>query len=212
MPTPTRKLGSQGSRGLRARPRLHGDDPRLRRAGRGGVGRHAASRDRARLHLLRHRRGLRAVQQRGAARPGAGGQARRPDHRHQVRLPRRRQGRAADRQPAGAHPGGRRGVAQAAADRPHRPVLSAPRRPQPCPSRTSPAPSATWSPRARCASSGCPRRGRTRSGAPTPTHPVSALQSEYSLWERGLEDGGPAAVGDRSGSGWCRSVRSDAAS
>ena len=39
-------------------------------------------------------------------------------------------------QPAGAHPGGRRGLAQAAADRRHRSLLSAPRRLRTCRSRT----------------------------------------------------------------------------
>ena len=42
-------------------------------------------------------------------------------------------------QPAGAHPRGRRSVAQAAQDRPHRPLLPAPRRSRTCRWRTWPA-------------------------------------------------------------------------
>jgi aryl-alcohol dehydrogenase-like predicted oxidoreductase len=36
-------------------------------------------------------------------------------------------------------------------------------------------------------SSGSSEAGRRRSAARTPTHPISALQSEWSLWERGVE-------------------------
>ena len=58
------------------------------------------------------------------------------------------------------------------------------------PTRRSRRPSArwaSWSRRARCASSASPRRRRTRSGARTPSHPITALQSEYSLWARDPE-------------------------
>ena len=95
------------------------------------VHRHAASRHRARLHLLRHRRGLRPVHERGAARAGAEGPARPGDARHQVRLPLRggkQVGTERDSRPE-THPRGGRGLAAAAQHRPYRPALPAPRRP-----------------------------------------------------------------------------------
>ena len=46
----------------------------------------------------------------------------------------------------------------------------------------------SWSSRARCATSASPRRGRRRSAAPTRIHPITALQTEYSLWSRDLEE------------------------
>ena len=87
---------------------------------------------RARRHLLRYGRDLRAVHQRGAGGRGSGARPRAGGHRHEVRL-RRRSGdapAAGPQQPAGAHQGGRRGVAEAAQDRRHRSVLPAPGRPE----------------------------------------------------------------------------------
>ena len=112
------------------RPRRRGDhaDPR---------------RVRARRHLLRHGRSLRPVHQRGARRRGAAPDPRPGRDRHQVRLQERRRqptawtaGPSASAQVAEA-------VAEAAADRPHRPLLPAPRRPRACRWRTSPARSRT---------------------------------------------------------------------
>ena len=61
---------------------------------------------RARRHLLRHRRGLRPVHERGAGRRGARAVPRPGGDRHQVRLRDRRRRRAErPEQPAGAHPG-----------------------------------------------------------------------------------------------------------
>ena len=87
-------------------------------------------RGRARRHLLRHRRSVWPVHQRGAGGRGAG------PVRGQVVIATKfgfkigPNGRAdGPGQPAGAHQGGRRGLAQAAEGRGHRPVLSAPRRP-----------------------------------------------------------------------------------
>ena len=71
---------------------------------------------RARRDVLRHRRGLRPVHERGARRRGARARPRPGRDRHQVRLPtstRRREQRT--RQPARAHQAGRRGLAAAAA-------------------------------------------------------------------------------------------------
>ena len=84
----------------------------------------------ARRHLLRHRRDLRPLHQRGDGRRGAGAGARPGGDRHQVRLQHRPGDRQAGRhgQPARAYPRGRRRVAEAAGRRGHRPVLPAPRR------------------------------------------------------------------------------------
>lgn len=41
--------------------------------------------------------------------------------------------------------------------------------------------------RARCATSACPRPPPRRSDAPHAVHPISALQTEYSLWSRDVE-------------------------
>ena len=96
--------------------------------GQAGDDRAAPRRRRARRHLLRHGRGLRSVHQRRAGGRGAGALPRAGGDRHEVRV----QARSGDRQaggagqPAGAHQGGRRGVAEAAEDRRHRSVLPAP--------------------------------------------------------------------------------------
>ena len=121
------QTGQSGARSVGDRPRLHGHEPVLRAGRRRRVGGDAASGDRARLHLLRHGRDLWAIQERGPARAGAGGPAGRGHAGHQVRLPLRSGcgGRSAARQPAGDHPKRRRGVAEAAADRPYRPSLPA---------------------------------------------------------------------------------------
>ncbi len=117
------------------RPRLHGDELRLRPAeGQAGDDRAAPDGRRPRRHLLRHGRGLRPVHERGAGGRGARPGPRPGRDRHQVRL-RPQRARQPSReggleQPARAHQAGRRGVAQAAACRDDRPLLSAPRRPR----------------------------------------------------------------------------------
>ena len=84
-----------------------------------------------RRHLLRHRRGLRPVHQRGARRRGPVAVPRRGGDRHQVRVPVRRR-RQAERpvQPTRAHQAGRRRVAAAAPGRRDRPLLPAPGQPR----------------------------------------------------------------------------------
>ena len=76
-------------------------------------------------HVLRHRRSLRAVHQRGTGRRSARAIPRQGADRDQVRLQHRRRRRAV--QQARAHQEGCRGVTQAPAHRPHRSVLPAPR-------------------------------------------------------------------------------------
>ena len=79
--------------------------------------------------LLRHRRGLRPVRQRGARRRGPRAGARPGGHRDEVRLAHRRTADGRARQPPRADPPGRRRVAAPARHRRDRPVLPAPRRP-----------------------------------------------------------------------------------
>ena len=143
---------------------------------------------RARRDVLRHRRGLRALtptrscwaaRSAGPARPGR--------HRHQVRLPHRgREGPRAG-QPAGARPRGGRGLAAPAGHRPHRPPLPAPRRPRRCPSRTSSARWPSWCAQGKVRFLGLSEAGEETIRRAHAVHPISALQSEYSLWERNLE-------------------------
>ena len=82
---------------------------------------------------------------------------------HTGRRPRRH------RQQPGQHPHRRRGLPDAAGHRPHRPLLPAPGRPEAPPSRRPSARWPSWSPRARSATSACPRPAPTRSAAPTPS-------------------------------------------
>ena len=74
-------------------------------------------------------------------------------------------------QPAGAHQGGRRGVAQAAQDRPHRPVLPAPRRPERADRGRRGRGEGADRARARSSTSACPRPARRRSAARTRCSP-----------------------------------------
>ena len=121
----------------------------------------------------------------GPPRPGRAG--------HQVRadLPHRTAGR---RQQPGQHPGGGRGVAAPARHRPHRPLLPAPRRPEHAdrgdrrrPRRAGRGPgkvrhiglSEAWIDTIRRAHA---------------VHPITALQSEYSLWTRDQEEVLPRAA------------------
>ena len=187
----TRTLGTRGLEVSAARPRLHGHEPVVRSAT-------AARRDDrlpprrggARRHPLRHRRGLRPVPQRGAGRRGAASRSATtsssppssgsPSTRTATQT-------GVNSRPE-QHPRRRRRLAAAAADRRHRPALPAPRRP------------------------GRPDRGRRRhrqgahrgrQGPPLrdvrgrasatirrahAVQPVTALQSEYSLFWREPED------------------------
>ena len=147
-------------------------------------------RRRARRHLLRHRRDLRPVHQRGAGRRGAGAGPRPGRDRDQVRLRARRQ--TASRAASNSRPehirAGRRRLAEAAADRRHRPLLPAPRRPERADRGRGRHRQGPDRRRARSSTSACPRPARRPSAARTRCSRWTALQSEYSLWWREPEE------------------------
>ena len=91
------------------------------------------------------------------------------------------------RQQPGQHPHRRRGLAAAARHRPHRPLLPAPRRPEHADRGHRRRARRAGRRRARSATSACPRPASTPSAGPTPCIPITALQSEYSLWTRDPE-------------------------
>ena len=78
-------------------------------------------------------------------------------------------GRGGPEQPAGAHQAGRRGLAQAAQGRCHRPALSAPRRPERADRRRGGRGEGTDPGRARSSTSASPKRACRRSVAHTPS-------------------------------------------
>ena len=148
---------------------------------------------RTRRHLLRHRRGLRPVHERGTRGRGPRPVPRAGGHRHQVRVrhrptPTPRQRPAGPEQPAGAHQGGRRGLAQAAQGRRHRPALPAPGRPGRAHRGRGRGGEGADSGRARSSTSASPRRAAQTIRRAHAVQPVAALQSEYSLWWREPEE------------------------
>ena len=121
------------------------------------------------VHLLRHRRGLRAVHERGAAgaaRSRAGATASIIATKFGFKIDERRH--RGPGQPAGARPRGRRGLAAPPRHRPHRPPLPAPRRPRRADRGRRWARWPTSCARARSASSASPRRASRPSAARTP--------------------------------------------
>ncbi len=104
-----------------------------------------------------------------------------------------------------------RRVAGPARRRPHRPLLPAPRRSDRADRghrrRDGRAGRRGQGP----ATSGSPRPARTASNGPMAIHPIAALQSEWSLWTRDLEDD-VLGTARRLGIGSCRSARSGGAS
>ena len=132
-----------GARGLRAGARVHGDERLLRRARRRRVDRDDPPRPRARHRLPRHRRHVRAVHERAARRRGDRGAPRRGRARDQVRQ--RARARTARFVGVNGRPEYVRRACDASLAAPRRrhdrPLLPAPRRPRPSPSRR---PSAPW--------------------------------------------------------------------
>ena len=174
--TPTRHLGSHRVAGRARLQQLRRPDGRRgRRAG-------GERRDRRRRHPLRHRRRLRQPRPLGdPARPGTRPPALRGRAGHQVR---RRHGRG--QRPglgcsrvAALHPDRRRGQPAPARHRLDRPLPAAQPRPQ-HPDRGDPGRAdASWSPRARCATSGHPTSPAGRSWTPTgrPVRPATRRSS-----------------------------------
>ena len=179
---------ARGPGGLRDRPRLHGHVGVLRGHRRGPVHRDDPARARPGRHLPRHLRHVRERPQRAAG----GARHRRPARRgpagHQVRHPAGRLRQPLDRQQPGVDPPGLRRVPAPARRGPHRPLLHAPAQ-----SRTSRSRRA-WAPWASSWSAGKVRQlGLSEVSAETlraahDTHPIAALQSEWSLFTRGIEE------------------------
>ena len=126
-------------------------------------------RARQRSHVLRHRRGLRPLHERNPCRRSTCAHPRPSRDRQQVRLRRRGFGRAAES--ARPHQEGGRGVAHAAADRPHRPLLPAPGRPERPDRRRRRCSQRPGRTRARCCTSVSPKRVLGRSAVRTPCYP-----------------------------------------
>ena len=166
------QAGDAGAGGVGHGARLHGDERLLRPGRREGVGGHAPPGPRARRDAPRHRRHVRALQERGA--PGAG-PARPPrpgGPRHQVREParaRRRLPRASPAAPSTcSRPATPRSRASASSASTSTTSTAWTRT---CPSRRPWAPWPSWCRPARSASSGSPRPARAPSAAPTPSTP-----------------------------------------
>ena len=140
-----------------------------------------------RRHVLRHRRGLRPLRQRGTRRRGPGAGPRPGRHRHQVRLGHRGRHDGGPGQPPRADPPGRRRLAAAAAHRRHRPVLPAPGRPRRADRGRRRRRSASWSPPGKVRHFGLSEAGAATIRRAHAVHPVTAVQSEYSLWTRDPE-------------------------
>ena len=123
----TRKLGSldvsEIGAGAMSISANYGPPADIEPGHRGPPGRARNGRD-----VLRHRRGLRSLYQRGAGRRGARADPRPGEDRYQIRL-RIDRTIGLNSRPERIKRGGRR-LAQAPQDRPHRPVLPAPRRPE----------------------------------------------------------------------------------
>ena len=177
-------------RSLCDRPRLHGDELRA-----SGPFHRPAGHDRAHPHggrprrdVLRHRAGLRPVHERGARRRSAGAAPRPGRDRDQVRVRALDRPGARRRQPPRDDQAQRRGLVEAAPDRPDRPALPAPRRPErPDRGRGRHCQGADPS-RARCRHFGLSEAGVQTIRRAHAVQPVTALQSEYSLWWREPEE------------------------
>ena len=150
-----------------------------------------AARARPGRELPRHRRRVRPVHQRGAGRAGAARPPRRmpssPPSSASCAMQRDPAARGR-RRPAGARARGLRGQPEAPRRRVHRSLLPASRRSRGADRGDRRRDGASWCRRARCATSGFRRCRRRPSSAPTGVHPITALQSEYSLWTRDPED------------------------
>ena len=138
--------------------------------------------------------------------------ARRGRARHQVRQRARpTDGPVRDQRPARVRPRRPATPRCSGSASTHRPLLPAPRRPDDADRGDRRARWPSWSRRARCATSGSPRRRRRRIRRAHAVHPITALQTEYSLWARDPEDEILPAVREL-GIGFVPTARSAAAS
>ena len=166
------------------------------------------------ITFSRHRRHVRAVQERRTGRTSDQGQAR-PDraghevrHRARSQQPRhpRRQRPARLREEVAAKP-----VCSGWASTTSTSTTSTAsiRRLR---SRRRSAPWRSWSRKARFAIIGLSEAAPALCGAPVKVHPISALQTEYSLWTRDPEQRDPADVAANSASASSPTARWDVAS
>ena len=162
--------------------------------------------------LHRHRRGLRPVHQRGTRRPRPQGPPRPGRAGHQVRVHVQHRPQPGRRQQPGEHPHRGRRLAAAARHRLHRPLLPAPGRPE-HPDRGRPsAPLPSSSPQGKVRHIGLSEAWVDTIRRAHAVHPITALQSEYSLWTRDPEDEVLPRAAASSASGSCRTRRSGTAS
>ena len=149
--------------------------------------RRAAVRRRAGRHLHRHRRGVRTVRQRGARRRGDRADPRSGRRRDQVRLQHRRRPDAgrqlAARATSVAWRTSRSGDWASTRSTSSTSTGSIPA----CPSRTSRARSASSSREGKVRHFGLSEAGAATIRRAHAVHPVTAVQSEYSLWTRDPE-------------------------
>ena len=170
----TRILGSSGLEVSPLGPRLHGHEPVVRSAATPRRDDHLPARSRGTgRHPVRHRRGLRALPQRGARRRG-----RSQPVRDQVVIATKfgfafdengKQTGVSSR--PDAHPCRRRRLPAATAHRRDRPALPAPRRPRRADRGRRRDRQGSSSKPGRSVTSACPRPASRPSGAPTPYSP-----------------------------------------
>ena len=202
---------------VRDRTRLHGHVRVLRHHRRGRGDRHHPPRARARLQLPRHGRDVRA-----RSRTRSSSARRSPGAATTASIATKWGIRFA---PTEDNPTNRvldgspenvraldRGLAEAARHRPRRPLLPAPRRLR---RRRSRRPSARWP--SSCAEGKVRHIGLSEAAPETirrahAIHPITALQTEYSLWTRDPEARDPADRAASSASASCPTPRSAAAS
>ena len=166
-------------------------------------------RGRARRDLLRHRRGLRPVHERGARRRSARAVPRPGRDRDEVRLRarrRRREGAAAE-QPARAHPRGSRGRRSGGSGSTRSTCSTSTGSTRTSRSRRSPGAVKELIAEGKVRHFGLSEAGAQTIRRAHAVQPVAAVQSEYSLWTRGRRQEILPAL-EELGSASCRSARS----
>ena len=185
-----RKLGSLDR--PRDGPRLHGHVRVLRHDRRGRGARHDRPRPRAGLQLPRHGRDVRPVQERGAAwarRSPAAATSSSIATKFGIRFAPTKEdptNRVLDGSPENARNSIEGSLKRLGTDHVdlwylHRVDFNRDDR------GDRRRDGASWSRRARCATSDSARPRPRRCAARTPSHPITALQTEYSLWTRDVE-------------------------